>query len=134
MHPSTCSCRDGGSCLPQEPLSHQHTQHFVQHQTSSARTYPESLIAWILLLTWANSKFSRTQGLFSISQSKGQSPLMETRCCPSAAVLPTLPWPQVLMVHLTCINNESSPKDGYDIRHVHSWSCDPALIFQRIFP
>lgn len=56
------SCKDGGSWLSRQPLSHQHIQHFVQHQTSSAGTYPDSLIAWILLLTWANPKFSRTQG------------------------------------------------------------------------
>lgn len=48
--PSPSSCRDWGSWLAQEPLSHQHVSYLVEHQTASPRTHPKLLVAQILLL------------------------------------------------------------------------------------
>lgn len=110
----------------------QHTHHFVQHKTSSAGIIQSPWVPRSCFWPGQTPNPVGSKGS-SFAQSKRQSPLMQTRGCPSAAILPPLPWPQVLMMHWTCVNNACSHKNAYDIRHVHSWSCDPALTFQRIF-
>lgn len=117
--PSPSSCRD-------------------EVQPASTRTRPELLVAWILLMAYANSKFRGTQDL-RLAQSKGQSPRMETRCCPSAAsgtLLPTSTLApsqaQVLMICWTCASNINCAEYAYHIWY-YTWSCHPGLIFQRSF-